>query len=880
MKSRRTFLKSATLAGALGSPDIPAQEPTPSGQSKPAIAYPRTYTGRHLAMLAFPLGGVGAGSVSLGGRGQLRDWEIFNHPGKRFSPRYAFPSIRAKVGTAKAVSRVLEAKLMPPYEGSSGLGSANVPGLPRLDAATFTGEFPIAKISFTDASLPVKVSLEAFTPFVPLEPDDSGLPVAVLRYTVHNPSASKADVAIAFSLANPMGQQGHSNKARKSGALEGLFFTNPFLPAADPMAGSIALAVVEPGDGKVSTLTGWRSGTRWPVGPLIFWDDFTADGMIGPDAPVRDATGSVCLTRQIAARGNSEFTFLLAWHFPNRTPEGCGWQAPKGSEKTVIGNHYCTRFSDAWAAAEATAAKLAALEKSTRAFCNAVRQTTLPAAVREAAMANLSTLVSTTCFRTADGHFHGFEGSNDQRGCCFGNCNHVWNYEVATSCLFPQLARSLREASFGFCTDERGKQDVRQLLPGGKEHYPYAAADGQMGQIMRLYFDWRISGDTEWLRRLWPAARRALEFAWVPGGWDADRDGIMEGVQHNTYDVEFLGPNPLCGVWYLGALRAASVMAAAVGDDTAGAEYSALFERGSKWMDANLFNGEFYIQQIRGTPKDKIAPGLVSGMGAANTDSPDFQAGEGCLIDQLLGQYFADIAGLGPLLDSKNIRKTARSLWKYNHKTDLHRWESVQRIYALNDEAAMVICDYSRGKRPEVPFPYFAEIMTGFEYSAAVLMMAQGMTAEGIQAVEDIRRRYDGERRNPWNEAECGNHYARAMAAWSAILILSGFEYDGPRKRVVARPKQTGTRFQSFWSCASGWGTFTRTARQFTISVDRGSLACTTLDLETPARFTGRVSARAQAPVEARAERKGLAVTIALDREVVIHAGESLTVTL
>jgi hypothetical protein len=118
------------------------------------------------------------------------------------------------------------------------------------------------------------------------------------------------------------------------------------------------------------------------------------------------------------------------------------------------------------------------------------------------------------------------------------------------------------------------------------------------------------------------------------------------------------------------------------------------------------------------------------------------------------------------------------------------------------------------------------------------------------------------------------------MAAWSAILILSGFEYDGPRKRVVARPKQTGTRFQSFWSCASGWGTFTRTARQFTISVDRGSLACTTLDLEAPARFAGRVTARAQAPVEVRAERKGSVVTIVLDREVVIHAGESLTVTL
>ena len=77
-----------------------------------------------------------------------------------------------------------------------------------------------------------------------------------------------------------------------------------------------------------------------------------------------------------------------------------------------------------------------------------------------------------------------------------------------------------------------------------------------------------------------------MAFAWIPGGWDANRDGVMEGVQHNTYDVEFYGPNPLCGIYYLGALRAAEEMARAVGDNGAAAEYRGLFERGSKWIDA------------------------------------------------------------------------------------------------------------------------------------------------------------------------------------------------------------------------------------------------------------------------------------------------------
>ena len=191
-------------------------------------------------------------------------------------------------------------------------------------------------------------------------------------------------------------------------------------------------------------------------------------------------------------------------------------------------------------------------------------------------MANLSTLVSTTCFRTADGEFHGFEGVNDKLGCCYGNCTHVWNYETATAHLFPSLSRSLRRAAFGFSMDDRGALYFRQSLPDGIARDGFVAADGQMGQIIKVYLDWQLSGDETFLHEFWPKAKRALEFCWVPGGWDADRDGVMEGVQHNTYDVEFYGPNPLCGIYYLGALRAGEEMARAVGDTQSASEYRRL----------------------------------------------------------------------------------------------------------------------------------------------------------------------------------------------------------------------------------------------------------------------------------------------------------------
>jgi len=825
--SRRGFLGQAavgaasvavTLNPAAGAARERADsaQPPEFAEGSGAVAYPRVFTGKHLSMIAFPLGGVGAGSVSLGGRGQLRDWEIFNKADKGNNLAYALPSIWIHSGGTEPIARVLEARYQPPYEGQDGLGSQNAPGLPRLADARFTGEYPFARIDFEDQALPVHVSLEAFTPFIPHNPDDSGLPIAVLRYRVGNPGSGSARVSIAWSIENPVGhslpadRDKRTNEFRAGKGLSGFFMTNPGLPETDVFHGSFALGVLNHDDGKLTYLRGWPSG-RWWNSPLLFWDDFSADGELGPEAAHIDAVGALCLTRDIEPGATSEYEFLIAWHFPNRTPARCGWSAPKGEESTVIGNWYSTRFSDAWDAAEYAADRLPALESKARLFAASLRESTLPAAIREAASANLSTLATTTCFRTADAEFHGFEGVDDKLGCCFGNCTHVWNYETATAHLFPTFARSLRKSAFGFSMDDMGAMHFRQLLPDGKERSGFAAADGQMGQIVHAYLDWILSGDLEWLRSLWPRIRKAIEFAWIPGGWDANRDGVMEGVQHNTYDVEFYGPNPQCGIYYLAALRACEEMANTVGEATFAKECRQLFENGSRWIDANLFNGEFYVQQVRPYASNQIAASLRSSMGADDPEHPEYQVGKGCLVDQMVGQYLAEVCGLGALLDPKHIRATLESIFRYNHKGALYSHDCVERTFALNDEAALVICDYAKSPRPQIPFPYFAEVMTGFEYSAATHMLYAGMTQQGVEAIANIRSRYDGERRNPWDEAECGHHYARAMAAWSAVLAVSGFHYHGGERHLQIFPKTPPPEFKCFWSTATGWGVFTRT---------------------------------------------------------------------
>lgn len=897
---RRDFFKHA--AGALGaathiprlSPFANAEAEQPKQrlrQGAERISFPRIFTGSELKMLAFPLGGVAAGSVALGGRGQLRDWEIFNRPNKGFSPQYAFPSIWVKAGNAKPITRVLEARILPPYEGQDGLGSSNAPGLSRIATAEFRAQYPLAEIAFKDPDLPVRVTLGAFSPFIPHDPDASGLPVAILRYRVANLTEARASVAISFSIDNPVkaptitdvaraNEDPRVNEYQKTGSMEGLLMTNPSLSAHDPMQGSFALAVISDGGGQTTYWRGWPRG-RWWNSPMLFWDAFSQDGALLNEPAARNAVGALCRQRSIPAGGSAEFTFLLAWHFPNRTPEWCGWDAPSGEGQTIIGNYYCTRFKNAWEAAAYTAANLPSLEERTRTFAKTFAASTLPAAVKEAASANLSTLATTTCFRTADGEFHGFEGSDDHRGCCFGNCTHVWNYETATAFLFPSYARSLRGASFGYSMDEQGGMRFRQLLPDGKQRYHIAAADGQMGQIMHAYLDWKLSGDSAWLRTMWPRVKKAIEFAWIPGGWDANRDGVLDGVQHNTYDVEFYGPNPLCGIYYLGALRAAEEMGRAAGDNASANEYRRLFDQGSRWIDAHLFRGEFYVQEIRGFRPDQIAPQLRSGMGSENTEQPEYQVGQGCLIDQLLGQYLADIAGLGPLVSSEHVRLTLDSIYRYNYKRTLVDHDTVQRTYALNDEAAVVVCDYGKAPRPHIPFPYYAEAWTGLEHSTAALMFYSGMIAQGVEYVENLRARYDGVKRNPWDEAECGHHYARAMSSWSSVVALSGFHYEGDRAHVSALPRLPHDNFQCFWATGTGWGTYSLKRSQagsvqFVIHTLAGRLPCKSCAVPASgSRATAHVGER---KLGARLAKSQGQVTVEFDQPIELREGEQLVV--
>jgi hypothetical protein len=827
------------------------------------IASGRSYTGAALAQIAFPLGGIGTGTVSLGGRGNLCDWEIFNRPGKGQTLDRTFCALRVAAEGAAPVVRVLEREHLPPFVGALGFQNQRVAGLPRFREARFTGEYPFATIAFEDQAVPAEVSLEAFNPFVPMDVAASSIPGAILNYRVRNPGAAPIEIALLAVMQNPIGfplapvgylgpgvddarfdappgLEETRNEYREGGGLRGIFFTAPHAPADSVWAGSAALS------------TAWRDTDLqsrlhrgpWWDGLERLWNEFSETGRLAPRLtpafgaeavherrPMRWEAGAMCLRARVAPGATVALPVMIHWRFDNVRLWGGAAAVPA---KTYVGVDY----PDAWAAAEHTQRQLPRLESASRLWRDTLFASTLPEPVLDAVATTVSTLRSQTVLRLADGNIYAWEGCADAEGSCCGNCTHVWNYEQALAFLFPQLERTMRRIEFGPNMRADGAMTFRCDAPvgAGNTSAPgfFACVDGQMGAVMQACRDWKLSGDDGFLREIWPNVRRALEHAWAPGGWDPDRDGVLEGCQHNTYDIEFYGPNTMLGSIYLGALKAAAAMARHLGETDAAEEYVRVYESGRARLEAELWNGEHFVQKVEVMEGLTVPPHLRN---PGDPATPKYQYGDGCLSDQLIGQWEAHVCGLGHILDPAKVRQALTAIHRHNFRRSLRGVASVQRVFGLQDEAGLLLCSWPRGGRPKLPFVYSDEVWTGVEYQVAAHLIYEGLVGEGVEIVAAARARYDGVRRNPWDEIECGHHYARALSSWSLVQALSGAEYDGVRGSLTFRPRVDGP-FRCVVAAGTAWGLLTVDRGEATFEVRHGELELSRFGLEdAPVRF-------------------------------------------
>ena len=777
----------------------------------------KTYN-QNASAARFLLGGIGTGNISLDQNARLCDFELWNAPNKGFRSPYTFFAVRTATADGEVKTKALESQLAPPFTNSHGANAWEINGLPRFRNSEMCGNYPFVNFKLTDSYMPIEARLEAFTPLIPLATDDSSLPVARLKYSIKNISSKPLTVSVAGSMSNlcdikgfdiwtkPYYEHKSVNRYVEDENLRGIHFLSGGRTERDPEYFEMAMLTTE--NKGVSHIDYWDEAAWWD-GIQTFWNEFTASGELSPG---RKQTGkgnelhnseipmaSLCVKKEIAPGQEADFEFILSWYHPNRAfswgriapePSACdSGSCNCGPRRSSTIRNYYAKFGPPLVTAKYFIENMQRLEGQSRLFANSLMSGMLPDYALEAVSANITVIRSTTCFRVEDGTFFGWEGCFNSQGCCDGNCSHVWNYTQTMAYLFPELERSMRETEFLTETEADGKMHFRafQYLNGHKHTMP-AATDGQLGTIIRLYRDWRLCGSDAFIRKLWPQAKQALEYAFTH--WDIDGDGIMEGEQHNTYDIEFYGASSMLNSIFYAALRAGEEIAKYLGDTEAAQKYYETWQKGAKKLDELTFNGEFYVQNIDDVNEYK------------------YQYGKGCLADQLLGQQLAHACGLGYVLDEKNVKSAVHSIFKHNFLEDFSDFANVQRTYALGNESGLLLCSWPNGGRPQIPFVYSDEVWTGIEYQVASHLIYEGFVDEGLKIVEAARARHDGIRRSPWNEVECGNHYARSLASYGVLLALTGFNCDAVGKTLTFSPAVKTDSFSAFFCCPAGWGVF------------------------------------------------------------------------
>jgi len=790
-----------------------------AGLAADAREYNGLYEGETLSRVAFPIGGIGAGMFCLEGSGAVSHMSLRHKMELHHQPAI-FPAIYTDDGT-RQVAKVLEGpvpewKLFGPY--NTGNGAAGVTyGLPRFENCTFLARFPFGKISLRDKEVPLDVHVTGWSPFAPGNSFDSSLPVGALEYRFINTSGKTVKSVFSFNAGNCMAVDHDHSRIE---AME-----NGFVLVQQPTEGNPEqegyLSIFT--DGPATVDHGWFPGIGWDP-RLNWWDPmFVVWGNVRNgriiDNPPQDGPvigASLAVSFSLKPGESKTVKVMMAWYVPNTT-QSQGGSAP---EKCCSGGE-CSKFYRPWYAEQFDSvgavskywkSSYARLKKESETFRDAFYDTTLPPEVVEAVAANLTILKSPTLLRQHDGRLWGWEGCCEETGCCHGSCTHVWNYAQALPHLFPDLERTFRQTEFGESQDERGHQTFRSNLPISEtDHTFHAAADGQLGGIMKMYREWRISGDSSWLRANWPKIKSSFDYCIRT--WDPRHVGALEEPHHNTYDIEFWGPEPLGTSFYIGALDAAIRMGAFLGEDVE--RYRDLFSKGIAYMEQNLYDGEYFSQKVMTNGLDATfhpletagsGPGYARISERVNAQGPKYQYGTGCLSDGVLGFWMASVCGLGEPMDPVLVESHLKSVYKYNFKKDLFDHENPQRpTYAMGHEAGTLVCTWPKGGKPLLPLTYGHEIWTGIEYQVASHLMMHGHVEEGLEIVRAVRNRYDGRVRNPFNEYECGNWYARAMSSYGLIQGLTGLRYDAVTKTLHI-DSRLGGNFRAFLSTATGYG--------------------------------------------------------------------------
>lgn len=760
-----------------------------------------------LQYIGMPVGGIGAGMVYLGGDGRLWLWDVFNknqlgviYKEVQWGERVQLqPALRPADG-ANYVEPVRD--IHPLQQGFAVRVSYQdrtvIMPLHDCREISFEATYPMATIRYSDDALPVTITLKAYSPFIPLNEDDSGLPATICSFQVQNNSKAPVTVALTGWLENKSSiytardeQYLRINKPEQKKGWAAITGSTRNKNWADdnfyyePDYGNFCIA-------SLNDNSRMNAASKLPVDDDFFSNEQTKETTARFDQPL---IASLTDTIQLQPGAAKPLHYVISWYFPNLSFH---------TLKEDKGRYYAKRFKSSTEVAAYIQEHFHRLSTDTEKWCNTwYHQSTLPYWFLERTFLNISTLATTTAHRFKSGRFYAWEGI----GSCAGTCTHVWQYAQAMAHIFPALERDIRErVDLGVGFHEDGHIGFRA------EYDQQPAMDGQAGRILGIYREHRNSIDNAFLQRVWPRTKKAITYILRQ---DRNNDGMVDTQIENTLDAKWPGEIAWLVGLCLAAVKAGQQMADEM-NDTGFAEICNTFvAKGKANMEKELFNGEYFIHR----PDPAIGKTVL---GAYNT----------CHIDQVYGQSWAFQAGLGRVINKEKTLSALRALWKYNFTMDVGPYLQTHkgaRPYALPGEGGMIMNTNPHndpnpyGVKDAWQMGYFHECMSGFEHQVASHMMAEEMVPEALALTRVIHDRYHAAKRNPFNEVECSDHYARAMASYGTFITACGFEYHGPAGYIRFAPKWNRADCKAAFTTAAGWGSFTHKEKrdgQLTLSLE------------------------------------------------------------
>ncbi|MDR2466598.1 MAG: hypothetical protein LBD35_04320 [Prevotellaceae bacterium] len=828
-----------------------------------------------LRYIGMPCGGINAGGVYLGGDGRLWLWDIFNDNREGIEPKMVKwidrPHGRDIIPRDGAAYIEPAQDIRPLSQGFAirfecdGLSAVKYLRESDWDEITFEAGYPVGTVRYSDAKLPVEVTLRTYSPFIPLNEDDSGLPATVLSFSFRNTGSATVNITLSGWLENKTGIKSAAEVRGPFGALANrrlnrVVRRDGFAAVAESLItveqkeaesmkrksdyGTMCIAAFNEGDAAFAA-----AGN--PEEPANLFNPVQSDEA---DKPVQQALiGMVQSAFALHPEARAEKHFAISWFFPNL----------KINEKIRDeGRYYQNRFASATDVAEYVRANFGRLSSQTLLWAETWKDSSLPHWFLERTFMNIDTLATTTCHRFSSGRFWAWEGV----GACHGTCTHVWQYAQAMGRIFPALERDCRERTdLGIAL----REDGGILFRAEMESRP--AIDGQAGTVLRCYREHQMSADDAFLRRNWEKIKKATQFII---NQDRNGDGMEDTPMENTLDAVWDGEIAWIVGLCIAAAKAGQRMAEEMGDATFARVCAEFARKGGANMDKHLFNGEYYIHR---PDKEKGRTAL----GSYNT----------CHIDQVMGQSWAHQVGLGEILDSGKVRSALRSLWKYNYTPDVGPYIEQHRggrPYALPGEGGMIINTNPKNE----PHPYgdnvtwqagyFHECQSGYEYEVASHLIAEGMTDEGLTLVRAIHDRYHAAKRNPYNEIECSDHYARAMASYGSFIAACGFEYHGPKGYMRFAPRWNADDFKAPFTSAEGWGTYSqkfdggRIECELKVKYGRTELASFSFVLPAGKKASNIRASVDGIPVACTAKQKGQDARIRFAERIAVKEGQRL----